>query len=227
MSGHVTVNMYGQKIIPVRANRGAAGEIIMFKFRTEHYGTLTRNNVATTVRNYFEDYRDGNLQYMITARFPQGWRSSKWNDYEHVRTSHLELDYDADFADMGNQDQVRYFTVLVRRAPRLIGGNDIRNDCLYTPLLDAHGNYSRNLPTKIETPQKLKSFLKLMRNQKVPVESLKDLESLNLSLEVTGDSNWISTEKKPVHIKLSLKNEHFTLIDNNNKTKAKDLYILH
>jgi hypothetical protein len=116
-----------------------------------------------------------------------------------------------------NQDDIKHFVVYMQRRPEPAGGNDKHNDCLYNCHLKAVGGDPKALPTVINTPAKLKAALGLNRDDPISIEHLQEYARIaNVSFEVSGDYEYV-TPKKPVHLKLYLLAEHFTL----EKTKMK------
>ena len=81
------------------------------------------------------------------------------------------------------------------------------------------------MPKEFLTPIALKRYLNLDRNDKISIEHIEKIEEVYLkhdtTINITGEYKYDSKFIKPKNIKLSLKNEHYTLLNNENKTGYK------
>ena len=99
------------------------------------------------------------------------------------------------------------------------GVDDMHNDCLFKCIVEAI-NYDE-IPEGFKPAYKFKRRLKLERDDKVPITKLAYLEDrFKVNFNVTGDKTFISTSKYQKTVNLKLKDEHYTLVHNNQKTKV-------
>ena len=107
------------------------------------------------------------------------------------------------------------FVIYDAKIPKAKGGvDDTHNDCLFRSIIRGL-NYNYDLlPTEINTSKKLKEYLKLSRNAKVPLEKVKDIVSLlaekEISIQIIGDHR-LETEEQQININIELHNEHYNL----------------
>lgn len=183
--------------------------IIQYNFQTSK--GATRDQIRDFAQKYFQKFKNQELEYMITARFPQGWRASPFEEFEDMDTARLENNHVISggiYAKSGvaNQDSVNRFSVFVRKQARQQGGKDDHNDCLW----NCHKQATGKMPLAIDKPEKLKKLLGLKRDDPIDISHLPKYEEIaNVSFEVSGDTEYISSIIRPIHIKLVLLDEHF------------------
>ena len=95
----------------------------------------------------------------------------------------------------------------------------MHNDCLFKCIVEAI-NYDE-IPEGFKPAYQFKRRLKLGRDDKVPLTKLPYLEDrFKVNFNVIGDKTYISTNKYQKTINLKFKDEHCTLVHNNQKTKV-------
>ena len=199
------------------------------KFKADKIDRDTMNKFLTTIS---KDIASKGIKGQLYVNTFYDWRSqyrssAPFNIGDAIRTHDLQ-EYDDDIAQKQDKDaRFSDFTVYFRKAiPRAGGDDDEHNDCLYVCLCQYYNGYE-NFPKgkdKIQTKTKLKKFLKLERNDKVPVESLQKLANyLNLNFSVSGDVELLTTGEYNNTISITLKKEHYK-IKTEKKVKTKNVY---
>eukprot|EP01040_Poterioochromonas_malhamensis_P009127 gene9127-9898_t len=158
------------------------------------------------------------VEFMVTTYFPFGPRSSSFEDINNIGPF-TEFKDSIEHAD---NVTAKHFTVYMRRTSANFGGDDkAKNDCFFNCLIQAYGNDKELLPKQINTASKLKKYIGVKRDDKVPLDKLNLLEyKFNISFTVSGEHQYISKAKKPININLSLVNEHYQLRCNENRSKT-------
>ena len=161
----------------------------------------------------------------ISAKYLIGYRSGRMSNIGGIIDLFNPNNFYDDLEDEIEFDaRVKDFTIYYydyRLEPE--GGNSKFNDCLYYCLKDAFQGDTTKLPKEINKPWKLKKFLNLNRNDKINISLIKDIEELlnKTSINIHGDFTYTSTKEAVLNINLSLKNAHYTLLNNEGRTRTK------
>ena len=153
-----------------------------------------------------------------SLRFPSGWRSGYFS----------EIGQEVILADMKKYmefyeepKEYKEFQLYLILKPKPEGGNDkFNNDCLYHCL---HSYLYNRLPWK--KPEELKKYLKLKRNDKIPVSCIPIIENKlkTYQINVRGDAIRSSTVKSNKVINLILSNQHYTMDRTVDNCKIKNI----
>jgi len=195
-------------------NRSALKQLnVKYNGRKIKFATFTKNHgfthdeieqIVNTQREYYhQNHPDKDIIMMCSVKYADKWRSTK---YIPVDTNlQLLLDPYDDQLDHA-PDRFGEFVVYVAGMNNA-GGAGEHNDCLY----DCLKAMVDPLPAKIKTPEKLKKFCGLARNDKVPVSKIPMIETLlkDYNINVYGDATHISTGKHVMEINILLNNGHF------------------
>ena len=137
-----------------------------------------------------------------------GWKSGYFKDigsdirlYDPNQLYNLEVNYP-------EPKHIPSFNIYVALGSRDVGGNDNNNnDCLYYCLK----YFIYNIEDYFESPEELKKFLKLKRNEKIPLSCLDKIEKKlkNYQINVRGDYIRSSAVQSNMIINLILRNEHY------------------
>ena len=105
-----------------------------------------------------------------------------------------------------------------RIAPPKNGGNTKNNDCLYIAIL-RHFGHKNNLPKRINNGYKLKKFLKLERDENVPISMIPKLEDkLKCKINVEGDYELLSNKVYTNEMTIVINDGHYELKTYRKKT---------
>lgn len=183
---------------------------------------LSMDEVKAHVSRFSKQYKEKGIkgQFCVSCLFPFGWRSGDVFDIgDKVQIYDPNQWYSGD--DIDFDEKCSRFAVYVLGATKPEGGCNKYNDCLFQCIRQAFGGED-NMPKALNKPWKLKSLLGLDRTDKVPLDKLPIVEDAlkQCSLTVYGDYHYISSKKAPLNIKLKLNNEHFTVVNNDNRTKT-------
>ena len=149
--------------------------------------------------------------------FPFGWKSGMFTEIgENVILADVQR-YLEFYEEPKRYDKFQFYLIL---KPKNEGGNDAHNDCLYNCL---HLYLYDRLPWK--TPEELKKYLKLKRNDKVPIDCIKKIEEKlkTYAINVRGDYIYSSTIQSNKIISLVLSDEHYTIDRNVDNCKCNDI----
>jgi hypothetical protein len=180
-----------------------------------------RDNATLKDKNTYGTKHQTPVEFMVTTYLPFGPRSSVFHSLEDLETFGVPEYWLEEHGD----PKVNHFSVYMRKSPGVHGGNTERNDCFYDCLKKAYGEDPELLPKQIRTPGKLKKYLGLNRNDKVPVDQLYILEDkFNISFTIHGDIQYVSKKIQPQNINMSLSNEHYELRCNKNRDRTNGVH---
>lgn len=205
------LNKYDPKIKLLENIKFGNNKILRIRFDANKYNnnTFYTRKAIQRIGDDLSEYLDrkgikGKL--MTSINFPDlGWRSGYFSDIgDEVRL------YTPQDSDLVADDPTSFnnFVMYISMAPNDVGGNDKYNDCLYNCL---YYYLFDKLPW--DTPAKLKKFLNLNRNDKVPISSIPKIEEKlkTFAIYIRGDYVYSSTVKSQKEINLLLQNEHYTV----------------
>ena len=189
-------------------------KILRIRFDASKYngGDYSKNKVLNISKKMSQYLNEKGItgKLMTTIKHPDyNWRSGY---FETIGGKNITL-YDPSryYNGIADPDDIKYssFIMYVVMKPNAQGGNDIYNDCLYNCLeymiFDFHKFF--------ETPEKLKKYLGLKRNAKIPLNLIEKIEKKlsTYQINVRGDYIYSSTIKSNKVINLLLINEHYTV----------------
>ena len=191
--------------------------IMRFRFdRNQYNGGHFSKKLVQKISNDMSDYLQSkgiNGRIMTSMRYGDlGWRSGYFSDIG----DDISLYNPADSGiEMDNTPEVKSFVIYTVVKARAVGGTDIKNDCLYNCL----SQLIYNLSDYFSSPEALKKYLGLKRNDKIPLECIPKIETKlrTFQINIRGDYVYTSTIKSEKVINLSLINEHYTLDKTVNK----------
>lgn len=195
---------------------------------TIKYNTFKANNGSvklSDIRKYMKEMKfEDNARYWVSLYYKWGERCGKSFDGNNFTDQNLynpKIEYAN--ANNGDAEDVRYVTIYAVQLPPNAGGDDNKhNDCLYSSLHEIIG-FQNKLPEQIKSAGRLKRFLKLDRDDSVPIDRIKDIEAVfppYASINVTGDFTYSSIRKNTtINFELYLANGHYSPRKNKGKTK--------
>lgn len=216
--------------------------VIAQSFKANKY--MTRKQIFDYVKQTAQDFKyEGlNVNFQVTAEFPAYWRPGKFlnvNDIADATDDDMDLviynkfdknNPSGDFDDSNpNYDMARRFNIYMSpnlQAPRR-GGNSNKNDCLWLALAQAFGD-RHNLPNEINSPKKLKSFLKLDRNDTVDIKYISKIdelfESKKTTISIYGDHEYLSSRNEVRNVRILLKAGHYSLRNNEGRERLDNVW---
>ncbi len=155
-----------------------------------------------------------NVLFPTKTGHPNKWRPIKEftdinEDFILDETEVLE-DYWGKHKFFDVPDHFTQFQILVAKKNKNQGGNNKYNDCLYNSLNEIIPNI---LVFHFPTPQSLKTWCELKRDDKVPIEKIPKIEKKlkDYKINVIGEYKYTSTKEAKYTITLKLKYEHYSL----------------
>jgi hypothetical protein len=149
-----------------------------------------------------------NINMMVAIKYGKmGWKSgSLTKPGEEVRLYNPNNLYNLE-VPIEEPKTIESFNIYLLFGPRNVGGNNVNNDCLY----DCLKYYIFDIENHFESPNKLKTFLKLRRNDKISIDLIDKIEKKlkTYQINVRGDYIRSSTIVSNKQINLLLKNEHY------------------
>lgn len=195
--------------------RYAGNNIVSFRFDASKYnGGAYSKSKLLKVSNKLSSYMakkgiDGKI--MTTIKHPlYNWKSGYFTDIGndidiYDPTNYYDIEPD--------EDNIKYdsFIMYAVIKPKAEGGNDIHNDCLYNCLK----YYLFDIEKFFKSPDHLKKYLGLSRDDKVPLKLIPKIEKKlsTYQINVRGDYIYTSQVKSEKVINLLLINQHYT-VDN-------------
>jgi len=183
------------------------------KFEKRHFSLSKVQKISDEFTKYLE--HKGVTGKMMTSLIygDLGWKSGKFKDIGD------EVDlYDPDrYYDNNNIDKpknVKSFSMYIALGQKQnAGGNDAHNDCLYNCLK----YFIFDVEKFFKTPAELKKFLKLGRDDKVPVKYIDQIEKKlqTFQINIMGDYIRTSTIQSNKVININLINGHYEVIKPN------------
>ena len=155
-------------------------------------GDFTKEEIKDHVQQISNEYKKKGFNGMIEVALPydQGWRAGYFTQVGEPISMY-------DFTDSGDtyneQNTFSGFRIYVMRTPTATGGcstDNSHNDCLYECL--QAGLQSSN---RFTSPEHLKKYLKLNRDDMVPVSMMPIIENkLKININVYGDAIYTKQE---------------------------------
>ncbi len=173
-------------------------------------GKVDRDRIKDFVQSKSESLNEANFNGQISVALHYvgiGWRSGGFTSVGEPITMYNHDAYEEE--DEPESNDVDAFQVYYMKNAVAAGGCDNKqNDCLWECLTTALGPHQ-----KMKSPSQLKTFLKLKRNDLVPISCMQTIENnLNLfRINVSGDHTYTSTKQCPRTINLKLLDGHYTL----------------
>lgn len=188
------VSINGRKIVEARY-KPAAG--------------MTKNQIDEFANNF----KDGliaqgkNGSIGVATLEPFGWRSSKIVPMtQNVRSYRIDDYYD--LADDIVDERVNEFSIYFYSGYQAAGGIETHNDCLFNCIYEFSGRKLKYFPT----PEELKKFLKLDRDDLIPIKLMPRVETAyRININVTGDHCYTSEGKRKDTLNLELSKCHYSL----------------
>jgi hypothetical protein len=193
--------------------------VIGINFKAEKKGQYSRKKIeeiANELSHYLQE--EGVRGIMSNALlYPSDWKSGLFTEIgEDVILADLKK-YLEFYEEPSHYAQFQLYLIL---KPKAEGGNDKFNDCLYNCL---HSYLYNRLPWK--KPEELKKYLKLKRNDKIPISCIAIIENKlkTYQINIRGDYIYSSTVKSNKVINLILSNEHYTIDRSVDNCKIKNV----
>jgi len=193
--------MKGQvSVLPIKIYKNP---VVQIKYK----GRFTRKQIKKLAQEQSERLKEENKfkgQISVSLKYPIGWRSGYFTDFgDHV----ILYDHSDSDNTLEEPDTFKEFRVYVMKTKTRKGGCNKTNDCLYDALKEI-------IPLELpwESPEELKSYLNLKRNDKISIDDIEKIEEqIKQKISVTGDHIYTSIKKSDHVIKLTLLNGHYTL----------------
>jgi hypothetical protein len=188
---------------------------------TEKNGA-SKQHIINTVKKIQNVAKEKNSQYnfMVSIKYGSGidgWRSGKifslddepelFNVDEYVDSTGQNKHKNIDL------NQKTFSRVVIYKIPTTKKGGctkNAHNDCLYYCIKEAIGQDNINI--NLNTPKRLKSNLKLDRNDKIDIELMPEVEKLmSLNINVSGEHTYLSSGEYQRTMNIILQDGHYTL----------------
>ena len=167
---------------------------------------MTKSKVKQLVKAFQEKYKHKNIQLMVSINTELGFRSGK--QFSVNSECILPDDYD----EYWNTTDA--FVIYSWTPKPSKGGNDLHNDCLYNCIHDIIGTYKT--PQNRKTPEDLKAFLNLQRNDKIDISYIPHIEDFyKINISVNGDYSFVSPRKYKMNAPLLLIDGHYRVDEEN------------
>ena len=182
---------------------------------------ITKDKIQDFANNFKNELlkkgMTGSLSVATKEAF--GWRSSKLTDINlNVQVYKLSDYYDVE--EDQYDDDITSFSIYLYQGYNPAGGEDDNNDCLFNCMSQFFGG---KVPY-YETPEKLKSFLKLNRNDLIPIKLMSRIETAyRININVFGDFTYKSEEKRQKTLNLYLSKSHYTIKKNEKNNHLKNI----
>ena len=177
--------------------------ISVMKFNRARYSREDIERTANKLSKEWAEMGERGVMF-VSLLYPEGWRGGSQTEFGQKVRLYRYADSNNDEPD---PDYYPRFEIYVCRFSKgRIGGNSENNDCLFDCL-------SQLIPKFFNRPEKLKKFLGLKRNEKVPIEALEKIEQQfpNCNIHVSGDHTYESKNKGKYDAYLRLYDEHYSL----------------
>jgi hypothetical protein len=174
---------------------------------------FTREKIESIASKLNDRLHDKGINGMmqISMQYDTGYRTGHFTNFgENVDLFDPDSYYGIEETfNAYNQSKFKKFSITLIQVPLAEGGDSKNNDCLYECLnvvLREHNPW--------RSPEKLKSFLGVQREAKVPISCLKSIEDkIQMGISVIGDYTYCPTISGNKCIYLKLIKEHYS-IDN-------------
>ncbi len=193
--------------------RYAGNNIVSFRFdATKYNGGAYSKDKLLNLSNKFSSYlkkKKISGKLMTTIKHPlYNWKSGYLTDIGN----NLDIYDPSNYYDIEpDDDNIKYdsFIIYAVIKPKAEGGTDYNNDCLYICLK----YYIFDIEKYFESPEKLKKYLGLKRDDKIPLNLIPKIEKKlsTYQINVRGDFVYTSTIKSNKIINLLLINQHYTI----------------
>ncbi len=187
--------------------------IVSFRFdATKYNGGAYSKDKLLNLSNKFSSYlkkKKISGKLMTTIKHPlYNWKSGYLTDIGN----NLDIYDPSNYYDIEpDDDNIKYdsFIIYAVIKPKAEGGTDYNNDCLYICLK----YYIFDIEKYFESPEKLKKYLGLKRDDKIPLNLIPKIEKKlsTYQINVRGDFVYTSTIKSNKIINLLLINQHYTI----------------
>jgi hypothetical protein len=194
-----------KKTLEIHTHRKSEGKVVQYSFKGDYK--------KSEIKEYTQEFSDGLKKegfkgsIEVALKYPENWRSGYFsNAGDAVRMY--------EYSDSDNQvnqepNKFKEFAVYVMGAPTKGGGYDnFKNDCFWNclQLVLLEKNYWK-------TPESLKHFLKLGRNDTVDISLIQKIDDFmkNHKINVEGDYIYTSAKKCQMEINIILSDGHYTL----------------
>jgi hypothetical protein len=182
--------------------------------------TFTRGDVEKMVKDLAKKYQsiNPNMKFMVSVDTPIGFRSGKsFSINENVRLPNIS---DSDFPEWSETQQFVVYAWNGKTNSYSVG-EDENNDCLFNAIKDTIKYY--RLPKDFKAPDKLKKYLKIKRNDKIPLSKISMIEDLfKININLSGDECRVSKHKYTMTCNFIVKNEHIA-IEKQNEQQTHEL----
>eukprot|EP01132_Coremiostelium_polycephalum_P010286 gene10286-12621_t len=203
--------------IPIKRRNQKAAQI-------KYKGSFTRDDIKRIAQDQSNKFHRQGVKGTIEIVMPyenNKWRTGKFTEFGQPVALYDPNDYDGIQID----EPDRFNTFVVYALPTnkgiRLGGNSKFNDCLYECLIVVCPNEVKKV---FPTPESLKSFLKLKRNDPVHLDMIRTIEDQlpsNIKISVNGDHVYTSLKKDAKkEIKLNLAYGHYS-VDTSGRFKVK------
>jgi hypothetical protein len=188
------------------SNLNINGKVIQRKFSGKEF---SKSEIKTLIHNFQEKYKNKSLTLMLGVNTPFGFRNSK----------QFSINDEPSLVDDYEWETTNGFVIYGWKSNGAQGGNSDSNDCLFQCIKQICSVY--RLPKGLKTDFELKSALGLKPFDKVPIRLIPKVEVLcKININITGEFSYTSSNKYKQTIHLTLNNEHYEVVKDNNKSKS-------
>lgn len=185
---------------------------------------FTVSNITTIYKHLRKSFGDKKDKFTVATSIWLIYKRKHWSmsDWFPMTDEKPKI---ADFYDEVVCKHVAFYIMMAKTPVKKTraGGNDHKNnDCLFECISKAYSYDYELFPKKMRYPEKFKAVLGLEREELISMDLIPIVENkFKTKINVIGDFIYTSDKKYPKVINLSLKNSHYSLIDNTNKQLLK------
>ena len=177
---------------------------------------LNREDLLKLLTGMKDKLEDGHVYkfagFFNTTGYRDGVFFTKQN-FDRLKND-IVYNFAQEYANADTVQTCKTFVLYKAKNVNAVGGNASHNDCLFQAIIRGL-NYNYDLlPKEIKSGEKLKQYLNITRDAKVPIEKIKEIIPLlaenGISLQIDGDYQ-LDTEEKNININIQLEDEHYEL----------------
>lgn len=202
-------------------------EEIIFTYKKKPQGA-TKDDIIQTIKKIQKQAQAKQSEYnhyIVSLKYDNGWRSGKMFSIYDDKPNLFDVDEYIDNTGQNKYHNInlnqKYFKAFsIYKIPIPVKGGCTKNkhnDCLFYCIKDVIG--LENINVKMNTPTKLKSNLKLKRDDKISINLIPQVEVLmSLNISVSGENTYLSNGNYSRTVNIIMQDEHYT-VDTSKKIK--------
>ena len=214
----MTIKAYKVKKLPIKQQ---SINVFQYMYKTSGKTVVTNSDIrqkAKDLQQQVQSKLDANNldlqgQIMVTNFYDKSiaWQSGKFTDFGKEVDFY---DFESEYEYNGDRIQSTFgrFNLLVKLVPKAGGCDGELNDCLWYCLRDTVNGDVSLMPKSINTPKRLKKYLKVTRDDQIAVSLMPLIEEkMKLSIHVVGDMEVVSMTDHKKQVSVTLHNGHFSV----------------